>query len=163
MLRNESLLAAAGILSRTNENVPLPMDQDHPELKKAVAAISQGSFQQSFEIVSRLAHLGVAMAQHFLGWHYHKGIGTDQNDQQAVFWWQKAAVQGIAEAQQGLGWAYANGRGVDEDPAEAYRWYNRAVAGGDEEARSGLSETARKLSTEQLRVLEREEQAPGNS
>ncbi|MEN8803948.1 MAG: sel1 repeat family protein, partial [Thiogranum sp.] len=78
----------------------------------------------------------------------------------AVFWWQKAAVQGMAEAQQGLGWAYANGRGVDEDLAEAYRWYNRAVAGGDEEARSGLSETARKLSPEQLRMLEREEQAP---
>ena len=139
------------------------MDQDHPELQKAVAAISQGEFQQSFEIVSQLAQQGMAVAQHFLGWHYHKGIGTDQNDQQAVFWWQKAAVQGMAEAQQGLGWAYANGRGVDEDPAEAYRWYNRAVASGDEEARSGLSEAAGKLSPEQLRLLEREEQAPGES
>jgi len=139
------------------------MDQDHPELQKAVAAISQGEFQQSFEIVSRLAQQGIAVAQHFLGWHYHKGIGTDQNDQLAVFWWQKAAVQGVAEAQQGLGWAYANGRGVDEDPAEAYRWYNRAVASGDEEARSGLSEAAGKLSSEQLRLLERQEQAPGES
>jgi TPR repeat protein len=132
------------------------MDQDHPELQKAVAAISQGAFQQSFDIVSQLAHQGLAVAQHFLGWHYHKGIGTEQNDRQAVVWWQKAAAQGLAEAQQGLGWAYANGRGVDEDPAEAYRWYNRAVAGGDEEARSGLSETARKLSPEQLRLLEQE-------
>ena len=68
-------------------------------------------------------------------------------------------MQGIVEAQQGLGWAYANGRGVQEDQAEAYRWYNRAVAGGDEEARRGLSETARKLSPEQLRRLEREAQA----
>jgi TPR repeat protein len=160
-LRNESLLAVAGILRGSNENSPMPMNQDHPELQKAVAAISRGAFQQSFEIVSRLAHQGVAMAQHFLGWHYHKGIGIDQNDRQAVFWWQKAAVQGIAEAQQGLGWAYANGRGVDEDPAEAYRWYNRAAASGDEEARSGLSETARKLTPEQLRLLEQEEQVPG--
>jgi len=154
-------LAGAVILRGTNQSRPISMDQDHPELQKAVAAISQGAFQQSFEIVSRLAHQGVAVAQHFLGWHYHKGIGTDQNDQQAVFWWQKAAVQGVAEAQQGLGWAYANGRGVGEDLAEAYRWYNRAVAGGDEEARSGLSETARKLSPEQLRLLEQEEQVPG--
>ena len=163
MLHNESLLAVAGKLRRNNEALPIPMDQDHPELQRAVLAISQGAFRQSFEIVSRLAQQGVAMAQHFLGWHYHKGIGTDQDDQQAVFWWQKAAEQGIVEAQQGLGWAYANGRGVDEDPAEAYRWYNRAVAGGDEEARSGLSETARKLSPEQLRTLEREEQASGKS
>jgi TPR repeat protein len=139
----------------------MPVDEDHPELKKAVAAISAGAFQQSFEIVSRPGHQGVALAQHFLGWHYHKGIGTDQNDQQAVLWWQKAASQGVAEAQQGLGWAYANGRGVDEDPAEAYRWYNRAVAGGDEEAKNGLFETARKLSPEQLLSLEREEQGVG--
>jgi len=155
-LRNESLLAVAVILRRTDDNLPITMDQDHPELQKAVAAISQGAFQQSFDIVSQLAHQGLAVAQHFLGWHYHKGIGTEQNDRQAVVWWQKAAAQGLAEAQQGLGWAYANGRGVDEDPAEAYRWYNRAVAGGDEEARSGLSETARKLSPEQLRLLEQE-------
>ena len=155
-LRNESLLTVAAIIRGTNECLPMTMDQDHPELQKAVAAISQGAFQQSFEIVSGLANQGLAVAQHFLGWHYHKGIGTKQNDRQAVVWWQKAAVQGLAEAQQGLGWAYANGRGVDEDPAEAYRWYNRAVAGGDEEARSGLSETACKLSPEQLRILERE-------
>jgi TPR repeat protein len=140
----------------------MPVDEDHPELQKAVAAIGVGAFQESFDIVSRLAHQGVAMAQHFLGWHYHKGIGTAQDDQQAVLWWQKAALQGVAEAQQGLGWAYANGRGVEEDPAEAYRWYNRAVASGDEEARDGLSETARKLSPEQLRLLESEEEgAPG--
>ncbi len=135
------------------------MDQDHPDLQKAVIAISEGAFQRSFEIVSRLAHQGMAVAQHFLGWHYHKGIGTDQNDRQAVLWWQKAALQGVAESQQGLGWAYANGRGVEANAEEAYRWYNRAVASGDEEARSGLSEISRQLSAEQLRLLESEAQA----
>ncbi|HHH44164.1 MAG TPA: sel1 repeat family protein [Gammaproteobacteria bacterium] len=132
------------------------MDQDPPELQEAVAAISRGDFSRSYAIVSRLAHEDVAMAQHFLGWHYHKGIGTGQNDRLAVSWWQRAAAHGLAEAQQGLGWAYANGRGVEADLAEAYRWYNRAVAGGDEEARQGLLETAGKLSSEQLQRLERE-------
>ncbi|WP_455234277.1 tetratricopeptide repeat protein [Thiogranum longum] len=133
------------------------MDQDPPELQKAVAAISKGEFDRSFEIVSRLAQQGAAVAQHFLGWHYHKGIGTEQDDRRAVIWWQKAAQQGVPEAQQGLGWAYANGRGVEEDPAEAYRWYNRAIAGGDEEAREGLAEIARRLSAEQLLALENED------
>jgi TPR repeat protein len=132
------------------------MDPDPPELQEAVTAISQGEFKRSFDIVFRLADEGVAMAQHFLGWHYHKGIGTEQNDRLAVSWWEKAAAQGLAEAQQGLGWAYANGHGVKQDLAEAYRWYNRAVAGGDEEARQGLLETAGKLTVEQLRLLERE-------
>ncbi len=130
------------------------MPEDHPELQKAVAAISQGRFELSFDIVSRLARDDVPLAQHFLGWHYHKGIGTTQNDSQAVHWWLKAAVQGVAESQQGLGWAYANGRGVEENQLEAYRWYNRAARGGDEAAREGLMEAAQHLSAEQLRALE---------
>jgi TPR repeat protein len=130
------------------------MSQDHPNLQQAVAAISDGDFARSFALVSDLAQQGVALAQHFLGWHYHKGIGVDQDDHRAVEWWKKAAEQGLPESQQGLGWAYANGRGVEENLLEAYRWYNRAVASGDEEAREGLSETARRLSPEQLRSLE---------
>jgi len=132
------------------------MDQDPQELQEAVIAISKGEFKRSYAIVSRLAREDVAMAQHFLGWHYHKGIGTEQNDRLAVSWWQRAATHGLAEAQQGLGWAYANGRGVNLDLAEAYRWYNRAVTGGDEEARQGLQETAGKLTAEQLQLLESE-------
>ena len=133
------------------------MQEDHPDLQKAVLAISQGEFGLSFAIVSRLAREDVALAQHFLGWHYHKGIGTDQDDSQAVRWWLKAARQGVVESQQGLGWAYANGRGVDEDQVEAYRWFNRAASAGDETAREGLLETAQRLSAEQLRSLENEQ------
>jgi TPR repeat protein len=132
------------------------MQEDHPELQEAVAAISQGEFQRSFAIVSRLARDNLPLAQHFLGWHYHKGIGTEQDDSLAVHWWRKAAQQGVIESQQGLGWAYANGRGVDEDQVEAYRWFNRAASGGDEAAREGLLETAQRLSPEQLRALEQE-------
>jgi TPR repeat protein len=132
------------------------MDQDHPGLQQAVEAISRGEFARSFGIVAELAQQGAALAQHFLGWHYHKGIGTEQDDHQACVWWLKAAHQGLPEAQQGMGWAYAHGRGVDQDLEEAYRWYNRAVAGGDEEARQGLFEVAEQLSPGQLRALELE-------
>ena len=133
------------------------MEQDHPALRQAVEAISRGEFERSFQMVSALAQEGMAIAQHFLGWHYHKGIGTRQNDREACVWWRKAAQQGLPEAQQGMGWAYANGRGVDRDLLEAYRWYNRAVAGGDEEAREGLSDVAGQLSPAQLRTLELEQ------
>jgi TPR repeat protein len=132
------------------------MQEEHPELQRAVAAISDGDFERSFAIVRRLAQADVPLAQHFLGWHYHKGIGTEQDDSEAVRWWLKAARQGVVESQQGLGWAYANGRGVEEDPVEAYRWLNRAASRGDEAAREDLLETARRLSPEQLRALEQD-------
>ncbi len=133
--------------------------QEHPELQQAVAAIGAGDFARSFALVSGLAQADVPLAQHFLGWHYHKGIGTRQDDSLAVHWWLKAARQGQPESQQGLGWAYANGRGVEADLEEAYRWYNRAVNGGDESAREGLMETSRKLSARQLKALAAEAEA----
>jgi hypothetical protein len=135
------------------------MQEEHPELRRAVAAISAGDFERSFSIVRRLALADVALAQHFLGWQYHKGIGTAQDDGEAVRWWRKAARQGVVESQQGLGWAYANGRGVEEDPVEAYRWFNRAASRGDEAAREDLVETARRLSPEQLRSLEQDRES----
>jgi TPR repeat protein len=125
-------------------------------LKQAVQAMSHGDFVRSFRLVSAVAGEGDALAQHFLGWHFHKGIGIEQDDRQACEWWLKAARQGLPEAQQGLGWAYANGRGVEPDLLKAYRWYNLAVAAGDEEARNGLAEVAARLSAEQLRALESE-------
>ncbi len=127
--------------------------QDPPELQQAVAAIGAGDFARSFALVSDLARRDIPLAQHFLGWHYHKGIGTEQDDTQAVHWWLQAARRGQAESQQGLGWAYANGRGVEVDLQEAYRWYNRAVNSGDESAREGLLEISQKLSARQLREL----------
>lgn len=130
------------------------MDQDHPELQQAVLAISAGDFARSFAIVERLAQQGLALAQHFLGWHYHKGIGAEQNDAEAVNWWRKAADNGIVESQQGLGWAYEHGRGVDQDYQQAYRWYSLAARAGDEEAQQGLSNIAGKLTPEQIRALE---------
>ena len=132
------------------------MDEDHPELQKAIAALKEGRFEHSFRIVSRQALEGASVAQHFLGWLYHKGIGTAQNDVQAAIWWRNAAEQGLPEAQQGLGWAYANGKGVEEDVAEAYRWYRRAAEAGDETAQQGLTETAQRLTAEQLLALEAE-------
>ncbi len=132
------------------------MEQDPPELQEAVRAIGAGDFRRSFTLVEQLARLGQPLAQHFLGWHYHMGIGAGQNDDRAVEWWLRAARQGITESQQGLGWAYEHGRGVDQDFGEAYRWYSRAVRGGDQEAKAGLHGVAGKLSPEQIRAIEAE-------
>lgn len=130
------------------------VDEEDPRFRVAIAAIEAGEFDRSFEIVQELAEHGEPLAKHFLGWHYHKGIGVTQNDREAVHWWQMAARDGVAESQQGLGWAYEYGRGVTQDFLEAYKWYSRAVASGDQEARQNLRELSPKLSAEQIKRLE---------
>ena len=41
-----------------------------------------------------------------LGRMYANGRGVEQDDEQAVFWYRKAAEQGHASAQFNLGWMY---------------------------------------------------------
>lgn len=136
------------------------MSQQDPLLSRAVTALQQGDFETSFVLTEALAIDGDALAQHFLGWHYHKGLGIPADDGKAVFWWQLAAKNGVPEAQQGLAWAYHTGRGIDRDLEHAYYWYSRAAAGGDQTAREGLVEVAPLLSGDQIKRIEELAAAP---
>jgi len=127
---------------------------EDPLLSRAIDALQRGDFETSFVLTEALAIDGDPLAQHFLGWHYHKGLGIAVDDSKAVFWWQLAAVSGIPEAQQGLGWAYENGRGIDRNVEQAYIWYARAVAAGDQTAQESLTELARNMTAEQIKHLE---------
>ncbi|MNI62055.1 putative beta-lactamase HcpC precursor [compost metagenome] len=62
----------------------------------------------------------------------------EQDDQQAVAWYLKAAEQGYANAQFNLGWAYLNGHGVTEDRQQALAWYSKAAEQGHADAQSML-------------------------
>lgn len=130
------------------------MHKQDPLLSRAVDALEKGDFETSFVLTEALAIDGDPLAQHFLGWHYHKGLGIPADDAKAVFWWQLAAKNGIPEAQQGLGWAYQNGRGIDRDLEHAYFWYTRAVAAGDQTARDSLVQVAQQLTSDQIRKVE---------
>lgn len=136
------------------------MQKQDPLLSRAVEALQRGDFETSFVLTEALAIDGDPLAQHFLGWHYHKGLGIPVDDGKAVFWWQLAATSGIAEAQQGLGWAYENGRGIDRDIEQAYVWYARAVIAGDQAARDSLTQLAGQLSAEQIKTLELQAHSP---
>jgi TPR repeat protein len=56
--------------------------------------------------------LGHAHAQKSLGLMYFIGRGVPKNDEIAVKWYKKAAVQGDTVAYFSLGWMYYNGVGV---------------------------------------------------
>jgi TPR repeat protein len=132
----------------------MSMVEEDPRFQQAMAAMEREDFAASFAIVESMAEEGQPLAQHFLGWHYHKGLGIEQNDEKAVEWWLRAAEQGLTQSQQGLGWAFEHGRGVRRDYVEAYRWYARAVAAGDEDARDNLFELAGRLSPEAIKRAE---------
>ncbi|NTU97440.1 MAG: sel1 repeat family protein [Chlorobiaceae bacterium] len=83
-----------------------------------------------FQTAMAEAEKGNPMAQNKVGTFYKIGIGTEQNDTDAVRWYRASAEQGYAEAQFNLGEMYEEGRGVVRDIAEAVDWYKKACDNG---------------------------------
>jgi TPR repeat protein len=55
---------------------------------------------------------------------------VEQNFEEAVVWFKKAAEQGHEFAQYNLGFCYENGNGVEQDSANAYIWYRKSAEQG---------------------------------
>ena len=73
------------------------------------------------------AEYGEKRCQNQLGIWYEKGIGTEQNYQQALEWYQKSAEQGYASAYGNLGVIYYNGDGVGKDYQKAVDYYTKGA------------------------------------
>ena len=71
---------------------------------------------------------------------YQKGqkLYNQNNYQEAVIWYRKAAELGHAAAQNYLGFLYEKGWGVAQDFSEAYKWYRKAAEQGLAVAQSNL-------------------------
>lgn len=80
-----------------------------------------------FEELKVLSTKGDAALQHELAFCYHHGHGAIRDVAQAVFWYEKSAVQGYAEAQNDLGLCYFNEIGVRLDKVEACAWWSLAA------------------------------------
>ena len=75
---------------------------------------------------------------------YDKGEGVEQDHEEAVKWYRKAADQGDADAQFNLGVMYYNGEGVPEDDKEAVKWWRKAAEQGHAEAQYFLDDLLNK-------------------
>ena len=73
-----------------------------------------------------------------LGDMYKEGDLVEQNNEQSVFWFRKAAEAGDADGQFNLGAMYDNGTGVSRKKAQAITWYQFAAAQGHVEAQNLL-------------------------
>lgn len=89
----------------------------------------------------RLAEQGDAEAQQRLGRLYDRGSeGLPQDNERAVYWYRKAALQNHVFAQYHLGWMYEHGRGVPRDRDQARFWYEKAAGAGFQNAAKRLLE-----------------------
>ena len=80
--------------------------------------------------VYQRAQAGDPKAMYDLGLAYHLGRGVARADDQAVFWYRKAADAGNSLAKNDLGVCYENGWGVQTDYHQAVVWYRKAAADG---------------------------------
>ena len=62
-----------------------------------------------------------------LGEIYSGGLGVPENQETAVKWYRKAAMQGNDGAQYYLGECYYWGKGVAQNDAEAVKWFQKAA------------------------------------
>lgn len=69
---------------------------------------------------------------------YRNGFGIEQNAEQAVYWFRKAAAQGSASAQGSLGEMCGHGEGVSQDYEEAVKWYRLAAGQSRATAQTNL-------------------------
>ena len=71
------------------------------------------------------------------GYYFGKN-GMEENNEEALKWFKKAAIAGHAEAQYRLGECYEKGFGASEDLNEAAFWYAKAALNGDKDGKKGL-------------------------
>ena len=93
-----------------------------------------------FEDNMAKAQKGDATAQTGVAICYSVGMGVEQDDELAVFWWRKAAEQGEATAQSLLGLKYQEGRGVAKDYEKAAFWWRKAAEQGMPQAQRSLAD-----------------------
>lgn len=66
-----------------------------------------------------------------LAYFYERGIGAQQSDRKAFYWYQKAAQQNVRPAQMSVGYAYEKGKGVGQSYSKAAAWYEKAANSGN--------------------------------
>jgi TPR repeat protein len=83
------------------------------------------------QAVRDLAGRGSTPAMMFLARLYTNGTGVQQNAQEAVSWYRKAALAGSTNGMLLYGDALATGQGGVKDLAEAQRWIRRSAEAGN--------------------------------
>ena len=107
--------------------------------KRIYQALDDGDYEVMVALLRPLAEKGNAEAQFRLGYCYENGEGMAQDYTQAVYWYEKSAMQNYAGAECNLGWLYETGKGVAQDYGKAFAWYEKSALQGNMYAQCNLA------------------------
>ena len=96
---------------------------------------------KAFLLFQSLANENDPRAQYLLGASYTSGMGTKQNDQIAIKWFKKSALNGYDKGQYWYAHMLSRGRGVKTPNwEEAIKWFMKASRQGHTNAQLSLGE-----------------------
>ncbi len=129
------------------------------DLQDGINAYFDGDYAAALQNLKPEAEADDVIAQYFLGEMYLQGKGVDQDFEQAVAWYERAALNGHPDAQAALGSLEMLGLGVPRHPTSGYFWLIVSVVWEDSDLRqaamSALGQAAVQLSPDQKRAMAR--------
>lgn len=118
----------------TYEERNLGVDEQDVLYKKASQLFEQKKYDESLDLIRKLAAQGHAESQGHLAYCYQTGEGVLKNLKTAFQYHKLAAENGYKESQYNLGYCYQHGIGIEKNPFKAYHWYGIAAKEGLKEA-----------------------------
>lgn len=116
------------------------------QLDRGLSAFKSENYSEAMNILLPLAKIGDSMPQYMLGQMYAFGWGVTKDDDQAMYWFRRAAMWYSGHGDKGAEAAYYVGETHVEhrDNAEALKWYRIAAEGGSRRAAEVLGRAYRK-------------------
>ena len=112
--------------------------EEPTQLEQARAALDRGDYETAIPIIRQAADAGDAQAQNWLGNCYSGGAGVEQNDEEAVKYYQLSADQGHIPAEYNLAMCYLEGSGVKQDAEKAEKLLKSCAERGDAQSQYAL-------------------------
>lgn len=113
---------------------------DSAEIDWAWNAFLDGDHGEAFDILMQAAEAGDAPSQAMMGWAFEIGKAVPENTQEAIRWYQLAALQDYGDAYSSLGLMYYYGRSdLEQDYAIAEAYYEAGITVNDPESYSFLA------------------------
>lgn len=106
-----------------------------PSKKNNITAINPITYNHAYNDFHDRAVKGDPIAQNNLGHMYADGRGVEQDTEEALKWYLKAANQGNTHAMVNLGMAYLYGHGVSSNKKRACKYFEKAGVRGDKEGK----------------------------
>jgi TPR repeat protein len=98
------------------------------------------------------AEQGHVESQFELGQMYAQGVGTTQNFEEAVRFFELSAQKGHAKAQFNLAFMIARGQGTEENFQKAYEWYTISHLCGYQIASQTMAAAAKKITAKEVEL-----------